>query len=75
MSSLARIFCSMVLGAVFGYLGFILAAIFVPLLFPESLGSVGPDRYALLVMLFLMLLCAAVGFALMWKITARWAEE
>ena len=58
------------------YIGFILAAIFVPLLLTESLtDSSGPDRYAPVLILITILFCAAAGFALSWKLTARWAEK
>jgi hypothetical protein len=62
----------MIAAGVSGYVGFLIGAIFVPLLFPLSLTD--PDRtenMAFLVFLMLILLFAVVGVTLCWKITGR----
>lgn len=76
LSSLARTLLCIAGGILCGYFGFILAAIFVPLLLPLSLSSApAMDTYTPLIMLIAMITFAVAGFTLCWKVIARWAER
>jgi hypothetical protein len=73
MSSLARTWVCIIAAVVFAQVGFILAAIFGPLIFPLSLtDSSGPENRALFLMLMCVLFFGAAGALLSWKVTARW---
>jgi hypothetical protein len=76
MKSLARIFLCAVVAAICGYLGFLLVAIFWPLLFPLSLrgSSLGEDAVAIVISVFFMLFGAG-GFVLCWKLTRSFVRK
>jgi hypothetical protein len=77
MRSAVRIFCSVAMGAVLWFIGGLLAYIAVAL---AVLRFAGPDKYphplyAGLLVRVVASLCAFAGFALGWKVTARWAQK
>jgi hypothetical protein len=76
MKSLARIFLCAIVAAICGYLGFLLLAIFWPLLFPLSLkgSSLGEDAVAVVIPVFSMLFGAG-GFVLCWKLTGSFVRK
>lgn len=76
MSSLSRTFCCLGAGFVSCWIGFVLAATFVPLIVPASLRSRDPsESTGVIVILSTVFVCAIAGFAMCWKLTARWVKE
>ena len=76
MSSLSRTFCCLAAGFVSCYVGLIAAAIFVPLIVPQTLAYPDPsETWGLALMMATMLICALAGFAVCWKFTARWVKQ
>ena len=76
MSRLVRNFLCIVIGAKFGYFGFVVVAIFWPLLFPLSLegSSWGEDAIGI-AMLVVFLTFAVLGFVLCRRLTRRYVRE
>ena len=76
MSNLARIWVCILAAILLGNVGFIVGAIFGPLIFPLSLtDETGPENSTVILMLICALLSGAVGAALSWIITARYAKS
>lgn len=75
MSGLVRIFLTMLFGVAGGILGFLMSAIFAPLIFPDTLQNTPhPDKGADLMMIVVLFL-AVCGMLVFWKMSARWVEE
>lgn len=75
MTSLARILVCMVTAFISGGLGLALGAIFLPLVFPLSLENPSRVENTVVTLMFVaILLFAAAGIALCWRITARWSK-
>jgi hypothetical protein len=73
MSSLARTWVCIITTVVFAQVGFMLGAIFGPVIFPLSLtDSSGPENSAAILMVICVLLFGAAGAKLSWKVSARW---
>ena len=76
MSRLSRNLLCILTGAIFGYFGFVMVAIFWPLLFPLSLegSSWGEDAVGIAV-LVVFLTFAVLGFVLCSRLTRRYVRE
>ena len=71
MTSLSRTFVCMGAGLVCGWLSFVVCAIFLPLAFPLSLSdSSHPEDTAVALAILIMVVFAAGGGVLCWKLTA-----
>ena len=76
MSSLTRTFCCLAAGFVSFWVGFLVAAVFVPLIVPASLArpDTSEDKGVMLIVA-ISAVCVVAGFAVCWKFTAKWVRE
>ena len=76
MSKAIRTCISLFVGFVCANVGFFIAAVFVPLLFPATLAGTSPgENFAgPLLAIFFFLLFGSFGFMACWKFTRRWAR-